>query len=84
MRHKNGQPTYDDFVDQLVYQDEIGAEIIFFETATEIVNPPNNGLKKFQRHGRDNVPTGRGEHEKQLIPFYVRKLDALALLNSIH
>ena len=44
------------------------------------MNSTNYCLEKFQSHGRNDVPTGGGEHEKQLVSLDVRELDPLALL----
>ena len=74
--------TYDDFIDELVNQHEIRTQVVLLQTAAEIVNPTHDGLEKFEGHCWKDVPAGRSEHEKELVPFDIGELDALALLNT--
>ena len=73
--------TYDDFIDELVNQHEIRTQVVLLQTAAEIVNPTDDGLEKFESHRWEDVPTGRREYEKELVPLDVGELDALALLH---
>ena len=45
------------------------------------MNPTHDGLEKFESHCWKDVPTGWREYEKELVPFDVGELDALALLH---
>ena len=44
------------------------------------MNPADDCLEKFESHSWQDVAAGRRENEKELVPFDVSELDALALL----
>lgn len=74
--------AYDDFVDELVNKHKVGPQIFLLKGSAEVMNSPHDRPQKFKSQSRDNLAAGRCEHEKQLVPLDVDKLDALSLLQT--
>ena len=72
--------TYDDFVDELVDEHEIGPQVLFFQNSAKVVNSPYYGSEKLQSKSGDDFATGRGEDKEQLVALDVCELDALSFL----
>ena len=76
--------SYDNFVNELVYKHKVGPQIFFLKGSAEVMNSPHDRPQKFKSQSWDNLAAGRCEHEKQLVPLDVDKLDALSLLKKNH
>ena len=80
MRYLFWSFTYDDFVDELVNEHEIGAQVLFFQNTAKVVNSAYYGPEKLQSESGDDFAAGRGEDKEQLVALDVCKLDALSFL----
>ena len=72
--------TYDDFINELVDEYEVGSQIFFLEDTTEVVDASYDRTKKLKGQCRDYLTTRRSENEEELVSLDVSKLDALSFL----